>query len=407
MDTKNVNISKSTEVILSNTAKFAIISVQLNANIPLSVVRGKLCMKYLSISFILQCLVHALFIFNLIYIGLNFEELSKVSEQYSSTEFFLLKIVGPIYMIISVFCRFNGFWSRYSTLQFWKSNVAVLDLFLRDSSTQASATTSPKSSALLNESLARIRASLRNYLATLLVLIISTQITAYSYYDELYTAFSAGFVLYLHFFMFVNLTHVAYGVWLSFFLKHYTALFQNIQATLRLLNEAFSEINLNTIDSHNISGEERIQAELNDCYRLFIKVRNQVREFCANFQMRLITDCLLASSQVIFCIFLLLRWVMESEPETKRMGSFSLLLQSAIFGKLLYCLGTDGSRLSSAASDIMEELNHLYNNTGPRLDFRCRQTLKIFLMKISTNPPAVDVAQFFIIDRKWISTVRF
>jgi len=399
MDTQNVKVSKSPEVILTEAAKPAILAVQLNANVPLSLVRGKLCKKYLSLSFMLQCIMHIFFISSMIYMGLNSEKISNFHVHYSSTEYLLMKIVGPINILFAAFSRLYGFSNRHATLQFWKSNVAILDSFLRDSPTQAVST--------LEKRLARIRTSLRNYFATLLVLIICTHFTAHYFYRGFYPDFPGDLNLSFHFAMLATLSQAAHGIWLSFFLKYYTVLFESIQQRLRILNQSFSEINLNTIESLNISGDGRIEAELNASYNLFIKVRSQVQDFCSHFQINLLTDSFLSSFHVIFCIFICLRWLMESEFETKRIGSLSLLLQAVTFGKLIYYLGTDGSRLQYAASKISEELHDLYNKTGSRLSFRCRQTLQIFLMKISTNPPVVDVAQFFIIDRQWISGVRF
>jgi len=406
MEAKRAETSKSAEVILTDTARFAIFSAQLDANLPLSVVNGKLSEKYLSPSFILHCLFHVVFVLCLITLGFSSEELGKEDDTYGTTETVLMSFFLIANTILLTFYRLYAFWNRKSTLKFWKRNVAILDLFLLHTQT-ASYATPTSLPVLLNKSLIRIRTSLRNYLVTVFVLIICFLATAYPFYGEYTTDAGIGFVLSINFFVTTMLIQAAEGIWLSFFLKFYTALFRCIAAKLRILNTTFSDNSLNTMEPLNLFGNGNIEVELNECYNLFIKVGEQVEDFCSHFQTRLLTGCLLSSFQIIFCIFLFIRWVMDCESLTKRIGSVNSLVEAAIFGKFLYSLGTEGSHLTGSASEITNELHHLYYKIGSRLSFRCRQTLQVFLMKISTNPPVVDVSKFFIFDRKMISTVRF
>jgi len=406
MEAKRSETSKSAEVILTDAARFAIFSVQLDTNLPLSVVNGKLSAKYLSPSFILHCLFPVVFVLCLIFLGFNFEEFGKKDDKSGSTETVLMSFFLIANTTLLTFYRLHAFWNRKSTLKFWKRNVGLLDLFLLHTK-MASYATPTSLPLLLNSSLIQIRTSLRNYFVTVLSLIICFLAIAYPFYEEHNAEVGICFVLSINFFVTITLIQTTQGIWLSFFLKFYTALFRCTAAKLRLLNAAFSENSFNTMESLNIFGDGSIEVELNECYNLFIKVGEQVEDFSSHFRMRLLTGCLLSSFQVIFNVFVFLLWVMELESVTKRIESVHLLVEAVIFGKFLYSLGTDGSHLTGSASEITNELHHLYNKNGSRLSIRCRQTLQMFLMKISTNPPVVDVGKFFIFDRRFISSVRF
>jgi len=88
------------------------------------------------------------------------------------------------------------------------------------------------------------------------------------------------------------------------------------------------------------------------------------------------------------------------------MAAVHLVLQIALFGKLLYNMGTEGSCLPRSATSVMDELHDLYNTCGLILNFCIRKTLEMFAMRVGTNPPVIDVAQYFSIDRGMVATVN-
>jgi len=400
MEGKGLKASKSPEVILTQAARFAILPGQLNANLPLSLVHGKLCLKYLTPCVIFQGLFHILFILNLVFLGLSSENSSKINSQYGLTEALLMRLGLTASTLLFMCFRIYEFWNRSSTLKFWQRNVNLLESVWSPSTTRVSAEDSANFRELLDKSLAKIRAFLRNSCLITIILVICIHVTALTFYEGSISGLASLHTLSFHFFIFVHLTQVFQGIWICFFLKFYTALYNCVKTKVQVMNSSCSQNEMNKFDS-----DGRIEAELNECYNLFIKIGDHVKDFCTHFQVRLLPECLFSTFQVIFCIFIFLRWVVELETFTKRIGSVNLILQAAVFGKYLYSLGSDSSRMTRSASEITDELHNLYSKHGFRLSFRSRQTLQIFLMRISSNPPTVDVAHFFTFDRQLISTV--
>jgi len=398
MEVKKLQIPKSSEEVLLETGKFAILAIQLNAYLPFSVVRGKLCFKYFTVSFILQVLFYIAFIFSWMFFAFHATDFTRAHEIYTSTERVFFDVLTITNTILIFYCRLYSFCCRKPTLEFWKSNVKLLDRFL-SYPTEKSQRMSNSSDC--DKTLRKTFTSVRTSFAATLVLILAIHLCVYCVQPK---DMSTLLLVSQHFIMLAQWSHVGQGIWLCFFLKFYSALFRTIESRLRSLVEP--GICSEGVELIQKVGEGRFEMELNECYKLYIKVYNQVKEFSDYFQKRLIAECFLSFVNIISSTFLFLRWVMELQNKIKIVASVNLLLQVALFGKILHDLGTEGNRLSRSAAGVMDQLHDIYSTCGHKLSFRIRQTLEMFAVRINTNPPVIDAAQYFTIDRNFVSTVN-
>jgi len=309
MEVKKLQFPKSSEEVLLETGKFAILAMQLNAYLPFSVVRGKLCLKYFSTSFTLQVLFYIVLILSWISIALHAEEYMKVRATYTPTEKFIFAMLSITNTLLMTYCRLFCLWGRKSTLEFWKSNVELLDGFV---SHPAEKSRSQSNSAVLDNILLKTSASVRTSFSITLVLILGLHLSMYFFQPK---DLSMQMLLSLHLIWFTHLSHAGQGIWLCFFLKFYSALFQSIQSRLGSFVEP--EINSGGMQSFHRLGEGSFEMELNECYKSYIKVENQVQQFSKHFQKRILAKCFLSFLTTMASIFLVLRSIMELDTNSK------------------------------------------------------------------------------------------
>jgi len=388
------------EMQLVETGKFAILSVQLNAYLPLTVVNGKLRMEFCSLVFVSQCLFHLLFIsiscFSFWY---HQETINGVREDRTFTENLVTEAFGYVTNLITIWLRVNGVWSRNSTLKFWKRNANLLQEFK---------STADLSS--LDSKLQEIGKSIRNSAGILLFLILShIGIGIYCQYTNtgIYSEYGKNgnipimFILTMYFYLLLILTHSGHGIWLCFFLKLYSALLHTIQIKLESIATAIDEIVEPSLESS--SDTKWIEFQLRGCYKLYLSLEEQVKDFSNHFRKQLLAECILALLSTTVCIFLFCRWGVASNLSIE--ACIPLILPMVIFGATLYNLGTGGSQLSRAASGVQDQLHKVFVTCGSSLGCHSRQELQMFGMKISTSPPSVDAGQFFTCNRRLLTTV--
>jgi len=209
-EVKSLRFPISSDEVLAKMGKFAILSVQLNANLPLSIVNGKLCLKYFTISFTLQVLFYVAFILSLIFLSLNSGGNSKTEEKQSITEDVIMSFITITSLILMTYCRLLGFWKRKSTLELWKRNVELIDAFFPHLSTNLS---------VLDTHLSGILSSVKTSFAATVALILVIHLCAYPSLPEHMTPVV---IIPVHFIIFAQTSHAGQGIWLCFFLN-YTA----------------------------------------------------------------------------------------------------------------------------------------------------------------------------------------
>ena len=129
-----------------------------------------------------------------------------------------------------------------------------------------------------------------------------------------------------------------------------------------------------------------------------------MNNYSIHFRRQLITECLLGILNLVSYIFIFMRW--GTDANLKLGSSWLLLAHLAIFAKHLHDLGTDRSQVTELTSGILYEIHNLYIRGGSWFNFHVRQELQMFGMKISTRPPTVDAANYFLFNRSMVTTVR-
>jgi len=401
---KELGISNTgAEMQLVKTGKFAILSVQMNAYLPLTVLNGKLRMKFLSLVFVTQCLLHLLFILNGCFSLYHKEAINKkLMGDQTISEKLMMDCFGAVTSLITSWLRINGFWGRNSTLAFWKRNVDLLEEF------QTITELSPP----LDSKLQDIGKSIRNSAGILLFLILThVGFAGYSYLTNtgLQAHYGAtenipiSFILSTNFSLLLVLGHSGHGIWLCFFLKLYTALLHVIQLQLESIWTSLNENAEPLLESR--SEIKRIEVQLRGCYKLYLGVEDQVKDFSNHFRIQLLSECILALLSTTVCIFIFFRWGVVSKLSVEEF--IPLILPAVIFGATLCNLGTSGSQLSRAATGVQDQLHKVFITCASHLGFQSRQELQMFGMKLSSSPPCVDAGQFFTFNRHLLTTVSF
>jgi len=395
---KSLPFPKSSDELLAEMGKFAILSVQLNAYLPLSIVNGKLCLKYFTISFIFQALFYVASILSVIFLSLNSGGHSKMEEKHSITEDVIVLFVSITSLILGTYDRLFGFIKRTTTLELWKRNVELIDDFFPHSGSNLSV-------SVLYTHLSGIRSSVRTSFAATVALILALHLSSHAFFPAEMTPL---LLVSLHVYTYAQTSHAGQGIWLCFFLKCYSALYRIIQLRLRSLSVGGSEYWVNDFDAFHSARRGKLEIEIYDCYKLYMKVGNQVKAFSNHFQHMLFSEFFLCFFSIIAFLFMFLRRAVEFDISSKLMVSahFHSLLVIVYYGKILYNLGTEGSCLSRSAAGVLDRLHELNSTNGLRLSFQVRQAMQMFAMKISSNPPVVDAGQYFNFDRKLIATVR-
>jgi len=117
----------SAETSLSFAGRFAILAVQLNGSLPLSVSNGKLVMAFCSCVVFLQNGWNIFLVLRAVLLTLNFGK----TDVFNLTliEILVLNSVSVLGWTFTIFCRIYGFFRRKTTLEFWSRNVELISIF--------------------------------------------------------------------------------------------------------------------------------------------------------------------------------------------------------------------------------------------------------------------------------------
>jgi len=404
MDTsREVDSSKwgTAEENLILAGKYAIAAVQFSCYLPLSIVRGRLSMKYSSWSFIAQCLAHALIVSNWTYLLFHQDDLYLLTGHFTETEKISLQGVGLIGQIVCIYFRIYGITNRNATLKFWEKNVGLVEEFQHYFEIEAK--------------LHQIQISLKKAFIIFILAIFTyagmmlgiTFLTQQSMGELKKFGSSSNVVVSLGaiFSSVLIYSHGGQSIWLRFFLKVYSVMFGILESKLRELCNNLNDVHVSTVEimkPQKISEQLRLDSEFQLCYSLYIRVEEQVKNYNVHFEKQLVTECLMSILNLVTCTFVVMR---SGADSTIQLASVLLLAAPVIIiVKHLYELGTDGSQLSNTSKGILDQLHKL--NRAGGLNFHQRQDLTLFAMKISANPLQVDAGQYIVINRSLITTVR-
>jgi len=374
----------SPEAELIRTAQFAIFISHLNAYLPLSVVNGELVMKYFSISFIFRSLFNIFLVFSSAMVAAYFLNSMDLN---STTQSFVIGIVGVIGWIFCVCCRAVQTWKKNATRDFWLRNVELITKF----STALSCT---PDSTRLDNLFAEIRISLRNS-AFILIFIIACFVVI----DPLRLV-AAGLPVWIIFtetcYNVLIFLHTGHGIWICFFLKVYTALFKVIGSKLSRL------CSLHEGGTHLLPMlPDELKGELGNCYVLYLRLEDEIIDFNHHFGRFIVWDWLFSLLHLVYFSFLVITYGLEYNLVSAGVVTFGVV----IFARNLYAQGTEGSRLTCEAAALLSNLHKVYAGRKATLDFELRQDLQIFIALI-TNFPKVDAAQYFALNRNMIKAVN-
>jgi len=387
---------KYPESNLISAGKYAILAVQLNGYLPLSIVKGKLTIKYSAIPFILQWLFNMLVLSSGSFIYVHPDEFYNSLSRLAHVEKLIMYCLSALATTVGLYFRVHGMWTRKSTLKFWDDTVKLLAAFEN------------KSFPGLDEKLSDVGNSVRNLFVCIAFFISGyigikvslAFIQSRSEYWEYYRlsknpwAFAASTVITI--FLLLREFH---GIWLLFFFKIYTSLFSLLETKLR-------NIEISSDDVSTVILSPKLEWEMDECYKLYTKVEYQTREFSLSFQKQLISESVLAVFCIVFYTFAFIRSGHSSlEGPSNLMFTILLLMPVAINGKRLYEFGTEGSRLTAIAFRISDQLLNLYYATEGNHNSRLRQDLETFALRIRTSPPKLDAGQYFAFHGNWLTAV--
>jgi len=378
------------------SGKYAILAVHINGYLPLSIVKGKLTIKYTATPFVLQWVFNLFVFINWGFIFFYSEEFGDSFRSFGYTEKLVLNWMGLLATLLCVYFRIRGLWVRKSTLKFWKGNVNLLMAF--------ESTCNPA----LDKKLSIVHISVRKLFVSMAFVI--TGFIAILASIPLFQGRLGGVGLSTKLGVFIAslvmnivfLLHATQGIWLLFFFKFYTSLFSLIESKLGYLHKRFS--NASSVSQQVCT--VKLESDIKECYELYTKVENQTKEFSNHYRFQLVSECALGICFIVGNLFIHIRLGLSlvNEPGSI-VSSIILLTPVAIYWKRLYDLGTEGSQLTSAALGIATQLYDLYNSGGRYLNFQVRQDLHVFAMKIRTQPANVDAAQYFVFNRKLLIAV--
>jgi len=382
------------EAELIRTAKFAIIVSQLNAYLPLSDVNGQLVMKYFSFPFILRSLFNIFLVLCSAMVGTYF--INSTDLATSTTQSFVMSTVAVIGWIFCVRCRVVETWRKNTTREFWLQNVELVTQFSTASSSAVNYTS-------LDSLFDQIRISLRK---SALILILT--LACFLVIDPLRLKFyhpsrcegTGGLPLWIILtetcYNVLIFLHTGHGIWVCFFLKVYSALLEVIGSKLSSLC-AFHEGGTHLLPML----PDELKGEVSNCYNLYLRLEDQIKDFNHHFGTFLVWDWLFSILHLVYFSFLVITAGIELHFVSAGIVAFGVV----IFARNLYAQGTEGSRLTGAASGVLTNLHKLYALRKASLDFELRQDLQIFIALITSNMPKVDAAQYFALNRNMIKAV--
>jgi len=378
---------------------YAILAVQINGYLPLTIVRGKLTIKYSATTFILQCLFNLLVFISFTFMFVHPDEFYSTFNSFAYTEKLIMDCLGGVATLVCVYFRFNGIWVRKSTLKFWDNTIKLLTIFENASIPG------------LDEKLSYVRSSVRKSFVTM-ALIISVSIVIMvsltftqkrSEYWEYWGSNNPWSLVALAVMTISLLLREFHGIWLIFFIKIYIILFSLIESKLRNLEKSSND--LPTVFSKVLPPTLEWDI-IKECYRLYSKVEDQTREFSFHFRKQLILETLLAIFYIVVTIFVFMRSGHCSlDRPTDLMFTVLLLIPVAVNCKRLYELGSAGSQLTATTLRISDQLLNLYYANAGNHNFRPRQDLQMFAMRIHTSPPKLDAWQYFTFNRNLLTAV--
>lgn len=398
---KTPDFRQYSEAKLLSIGKYAFLAAKLSSSSPLTSSYGKLS------GFVIACLI----VVNWSYLISQFEPNTE-SREFSPTETLILGMMSTSNMIVGIYFRIYSIRRRKFTLNFWHTIVNLMAEFF---------TKFPKSvTAGMEKKLSGIQNELRN---AFLFLIFSTFFSSFphillvfifdGYFENFgLSASSAGVVIAQLFFYIILFSHGGQAIWLSFFLKIYASLLLAILEKLKLATLLIQSDGFGHFETSGVIGVEllrkktiytSLEMEVNECYRMYIKVEKQLRSFSSHFEKELVVECSLGILNLVVYIFLCLEWFRDGSS-VKVWSTLLLLPPIALFGTGLYNLGTEGYNISCAVSKINKELHHLYHR-GSNITFKASQDIQMFSMKASPNSATVDASQYFVYNRHTLTTV--
>jgi len=137
-----------------------------------------------------------------------------------------------------------------------------------------------------------------------------------------------------------------HGLWIVFWIKLYTALFNVIGSALEMLCSCADEH-----QSADTTVEKQLMCQLGECYKLFLKVEDQVKNFNNYVGTFIVCDGLYSNLGLIVFLYFLVCWILLAN------FIFTSVLPSGfvVFTMNVYNMAIGGSRLTFASS-----VGHLY-----------------------------------------------
>ena len=344
----------TSEEKLINIGKYAILGLQLNGYLPLCVLKNQTlsvrrCSKEWLYSVLLSvtvatCVVDSIYRFNGFFDQSTF---------IGRTEMVVLTFTGVLSTDSGMILRMWGVYDASNTLLFWKRNCSLLSSFSRYGFWLED-----------NHALSKIKKSTFNnflfcQIITFTFLIANLSIGIYEQsFSKLnfwlknsekvslvFTIGQVGIAL-------LSLQHTSHGVWVTFFLKYYSACFNMISCKLEYLYNSASSKNF----KFNSAVTTIIEAELSKCYHLYHQVEKQIQDFNYQYRKRLLFEIFLSICNIVIYTFFMISWEMRGF-EYKH---FIMVIPIITFSKHLYDLGTDSSLLTAEAHLILDQLHRLY-----------------------------------------------
>ncbi|CAG7678318.1 unnamed protein product [Allacma fusca] len=142
----------------------------------------------------------------------------------------------------------------------------------------------------------------------------------------------------------------------------------------------------------------RISEETRICLRTYDIIENLFFQFEDHFRIQLILQTLVSMISISVLTFFLTYCLLRNSIIHLMWEIFYLTIELW----QMYYTGTWCSRVTSSSKAILSKLYSLNDSTFPP---ELRSKIQKLTLKLSTNPPQVSPGQYFVLDRKSLTTI--
>jgi hypothetical protein len=194
------------------------------------------------------------------------------------------------------------------------------------------------------------------------------------------------------------LVHVINSIWISFFIRIYSASFLCVAKKIEELEKNYSFI----FYSRELFKVEKGQGhDLNRCLEAFNLVEKLVERFNELFGQKLVAEMLIIITNLVIHSFFMTLWIGRNNWRQVAM----IFVPFAVFVTHIYRLGTVGGELTLAARKVNAAIVRIVPEIGdlsPEMKFK----VQMLTIRMHCVPPVVTGRHFFEVNRRLVTSVN-